>query len=370
MKKAFLLLLLFCSWSLVMPQSSDENPSESKPVIILMNPTAGNLEVVNFLVKNKLLAVDTEKISFTGVYHKAQNYDFSKSEEYIVEHHLSGYSLYEVTGDICEKTVFTANGCSGEFGNLFRNSIGVIFFGGADIPPAVYDEENLFSSTNDTTRHFFEVSFLFHLIGGSKDPGYRPLLEDNESYMVTGFCLGMQSMNVAAGGSLFQDIPAQIYSCTTDDCTLKISKTDLHRNYWQNLSNDPDLMGINLHPLQFTGNRFFTSKVGTPDSDGVVIYSSHHQSVKKLGEGLDITALSYDGKVIEGLAHKKYPNVFAVQFHPEVPALYEHRSKVKFSPEDQPATLHELAGKESLKFHRKYWAYISGIIKANSRNHR
>ncbi len=60
----------------------------------------------------------------------------------------------------------------------------------------------MYSETTDPGRHFFEVSFLFHLLGGSRNESFKPLLDENPGYMVTGFCLGMQSMNVATGGIL------------------------------------------------------------------------------------------------------------------------------------------------------------------------
>jgi len=86
-----------------------------------------------------------------------------------------------------------------------------------------------------------------------------------------------------------------------------------------------------------------------------------------LGKGLEITALSADGKIIEGVAHKKFPHVFAVQFHPEVSALYEDMFVRKFAPNDKPASYHNIIGKRSIKFHEKYWKYISKIL-SNSKN--
>jgi putative glutamine amidotransferase len=184
--------------------------------------------------------------------------------------------------------------------------------------------------------------------------------------MVTGFCLGMQSMNVATGGSLYQDIPAQLYGSYTPATNVKIDRPDLHRNYWQNLNDDPKLMGINLHPVHFTENTFFGNTVKIPKNLRPLVYSSHHQAVRELGRDLEITALSNDGKVIEGLAHKRYPNVFAVQFHPEVQALYENRAEVRFSPEDKPETFHRMLNRRSLMFHKKYWGHISGVIARNT----
>ena len=96
---------------------------------------------------------------------------------------------------------------------------------------------------------------------------------------------------------------------------------------------------------------------------------SHHQSVKDVGAGLGGTALSPDGKVIEGLVHKKYPHVFSVQFHPEVPNLYEEMNdvKLKFSPDDALETIHNMLDRKSLKFHRQDWAHISSVIEAQAK---
>jgi putative glutamine amidotransferase len=78
--------------------------------------------------------------------------------------------------------------------------------------------------------------------------------------------------------------------------------------------------------------------------------------------GFSVTAVSDDGRIVEGIYHNKYPNVFSVQFHPEVSALYEDRALVKFAPDDKPATLHSMLDKKSLKFHLKYWEHISSTI--------
>jgi putative glutamine amidotransferase len=366
MKKLFLTIAFLCLAVLARPQDFFRGDFDSdRDYLILLNPTAGNIEEVSFLIKSKLLDIDTARVSLVGVYHSSQKYDFSKSADYISANGIRNYFLFEVHGNLPAESLFRENECTAEFRKIFENSAGIIFFGGPDIPPAVYGEENLYSVTDDPGRHYFEVSLLFHLLGGSRNPGFVPFLEDKPGYMVTGFCLGMQSMNVATGGTLYQDIPAQIYNSYNPETTVKIDRPDLHRNYWQEIVKDPDLMGINLHPVTFTGNRFFGTMVKVPEKLRPLVYSSHHQAVKAVGEGFEVTALSHDGKVVEGIAHKKYPNVFAVQFHPEVSALYEDRAKVKFSPSDKPATLHHMLGKKSLAFHRLYWRHISDVIDSN-----
>jgi len=52
-----------------------------------------------------------------------------------------------------------------------------------------------------------------------------------------------------------------------------------------------------------------------------------------------------------------------VQFHPEVPALYEDREKLKFHPDDQPMTYNDILGKKSVRFHEDYWGYISYVLR-------
>lgn len=367
MKKLLLSLSLLCIAVALFPQDFFRGDfDKEKNYVILLNPTVGNIEVVNFLVSRKLLDIDLNKVSFVGVYHISQEYDFSKSADYLAKNNLPGYFLYEVRGDLPEEALFRENQCTADFRKIFEHSIGIIFFGGQDIPPSVYGEENMYSETTDPGRHFFEISFLFHLLGGSRNKSFEPLLSENPGYLVTGFCLGMQSMNVARGGSLYQDIPAQVYGSYTPADNLKIDRPDLHRNYWQDISDAPDLMGINLHPIHFTESPFFGSTVKLPKNLRPLVYSSHHQAVKDPGSDLEVTALSDDGRIVEGLVDKKFPNVFAVQFHPEVPALYENRAKVRFSPSDKPETLHRMLNRKSLRFHKKYWGHISSVIRRNS----
>jgi putative glutamine amidotransferase len=177
----------------------------------------------------------------------------------------------------------------------------------------------------------------------------------------------MQTMNVATGGTLIQDIPAEIYQANSPEETLKIGRTNLHRNYWQEISDDSLLMGINLHTIKFTDNPFFGEAVKVPKRWEPRVYSSHHQAADKLGMGLEVTAVSPDGKIVEGLAHSRFPNVFAVQFHPEVPGLYEDLYVRKFHPEDTPMSYNDIIGKQSVKFHEKYWGHISEVLRKAKR---
>ncbi len=368
MKRFFLLItVIFLSLSLFSQDFFRSDFSKDKKYVILVNPTAGNIGVVTFLLDNGILKTDADNIDFVGVYHSSQEYDFSKSAEHIAANGLNRFHLHEVRGPLSEEMVYKQNPCSEDFRKIFSNSVGIIFFGGQDIPPAIYGQENWYSETTDPGRHYFEVSFLFHLLGGTRNATHKPFLEENPGYMVTGFCLGLQSMNVAAGGTLWQDIPAQVYQSTKPETHVLIDRNNLHRNYWQNISDGNDFMGINMHPVSFSENIFFGKTVKVSRKMQPVVYSSHHQAIRDLAPVFEVTARSDDGKIIEGIVHKRYPNVFSVQFHPEVSALYEDRALVRFAPDDTPATLHSMLDKKSLKFHLKYWGHISHTIMMQTR---
>ena len=364
MKRLLLLLLVLTLFSAAFPQdffNTDFN--RKKNYIILTNPTVSNLKTIQFLVNADLLDLNTRKMKFVGVYYNGQNYDFKETKLYIENNHLENFFLHKIKGELNEGNLFQQNDCSAELKKVFDNSIGVFFFGGPDIPTGVYGEKNTLSVVTDPERHYFETTFLFHLLGGFWNEDFVPFLKEKPKYMVTGFCLGMQTMNVATGGTLIQDIPAEIYAATTPQTTLDIGRANLHRNYWQEIVEDSLIMGINLHTIQFTNHPFFGVSVDVSKSFNPRILSSHHQAVEKIGEGLEVTALSPDGKIIEGLAHKKFPNVFAVQFHPEVPGLYEDLYVLKFNPDDKPQSYNDIIGKKSVRFHEEYWNHISDVLR-------
>ena len=363
MKYLLLSLLLVFTFSTNSQNFFNEGVKKNKKYVVLTNPTVQNIKTIQFLESRNLLDLNTRKIKFVGVYYTGQNYDFSETKKYIQEKGLKNFFLHEINGELNASNLFEENECSDDLRLIFNHSVGTFFFGGPDIPPAVYGEENTLSVVTDPGRHYFETTFLYHLLGGFQDENYEPFLNLKPNYLVTGFCLGMQTMNVATGGTLIQDIPAELYGATSPESTLKIGRTNLHRNYWQEISDDTLLMGINLHTIKFTEHPFFGERIKIPKRMEPRVYSSHHQATEKLGKGMQVTAISPDGKIVEALAHEKYPNVFAVQFHPEVPGLYEDLYVRKFHPEDEAQTYNDILGKQNVKFHEKYWAHISEVLR-------
>ncbi|MBI3890652.1 MAG: gamma-glutamyl-gamma-aminobutyrate hydrolase family protein [Candidatus Wallbacteria bacterium] len=119
-----------------------------------------------------------------------------------------------------------------------------------------------------------------------------------------GICLGMQTINVAMGGDLYQDIPSQY-------------ETDLdHRQ-------DRNGRGALAHAVTITGGTKLHGMLGREE---VMVNSIHHQAVRRIGEGLRVCAVSPDG-IVEGLEGEDDPFLVSVQWHPEELAeVEEHRS--------------------------------------------
>ncbi|HEY3372127.1 MAG TPA: gamma-glutamyl-gamma-aminobutyrate hydrolase family protein [Prolixibacteraceae bacterium] len=339
--------------------------NKNKTYVLLAHPTANNLETIEFLLKNNILQVPD--IEFIGVYPANESYDYSESVALISQPSMSRFHLQKVEAKKDTASIYGQNEWTPTFKNLFTHSVGIFFFGGPDIQPELYGQKNLYAQVTDPNRHSFELSLLFHLLGGKQNERFVPFLKDKPNYFITGFCLGLQSINVATGGTLTQDIPAQIYHKTDAEEILKMKKEQLHRNYWTDVSDDTMLMVINFHPIQFTAHPFFIERVKADKGINPRVLSSHHQAIDELGKDLIVTATSMDGQIIEGIQHRLYPNVFAVQFHPEVPNLYRDEEKLKFAPTDVAKSYFEILSESDREFYRKYWLTISKAIKSSVR---
>lgn len=334
-----------------------------KNYILLAHPTVHNLETIHFLLSSKILQLSN--VDFVGVYSSAESYDYNQSVALTKKPEMSNFHLQKIDGTVNADKIYQKNEWSGIFKSLFDCSAGIFFFGGPDIQPEIYGQKNLYSQVTDPNRHLFELSFLFHLLGGRQNEQFVPFMKANPGYFVTGFCLGLQTINVATGGTLTQDIPAQTYKKKSVEETLKMRKDQLHRNYWQETNADTLLMSVNFHPIEFTAHPFFLQEVKAKKDVKPLVLSSHHQSIYELGKDIIVTAISLDGQVIEGIHHRLYPNVFAVQFHPEVPDLYKEGKKLRFAPNDEPQSYYATLSPDDREFHLKYWKTISGAIKSS-----
>lgn len=131
-----------------------------------------------------------------------------------------------------------------------------------------------------------------------------PERDDCETYLFTqaleyglpilGVCRGMQLMNVAAGGSLYQDIFTQVED---------------------SLGHLPKQMPVDAlyHKVLLSENSILEEVFGTPE---LMVNSFHHQAVKKVADSFKASAVSLDN-IIEAIEHQDNCFAVGVQWHPE-----------------------------------------------------
>ncbi|TVQ84523.1 MAG: hypothetical protein EA393_14400 [Bacteroidetes bacterium] len=329
--------------------------------IVLMHPTVFNLERFQFLTENDIFTLP-DNYRAVGVYHQSASYDYNLSYEYIREKKLGNISMLGLTDELNETNIFSSNELSDVFRKIFENSEGIIFFGGPDIPPAIYGyPTSLLTIITDPHRHYMELSFLFQLLGGYQDETFEPLLEQKPEYRILGICLGMQTMNIATGGTMFQDIPTELYDIHTVEDVLAQPADEQHRNYQIHFRTDPDVFPYSFHRIRIEEGSIMETIAGSTDITPFIA-SSHHQALKKIGKGWKVNAWSMDNKVVEAIEHRKYPNVFGIQFHPEVIRLYEEEPLILTPGQTDGKSFFEAyPGGMGVDFHLGFWKYLGEI---------
>jgi len=177
-------------------------------------------------------------------------------------------------------------------GTLHRSSIrlrdyareldGLVLQGGADVSPRTYGEEPMHPDwEGDRVRDEYEMELFSEFIEAG-----RPVL---------GICRGAQLINVALGGTLFQDIPAQIEGANS------------HRD---DIAYDQHYHEIHLQPNSGLAKLY-------PGTESARVNSIHHQAVKGLGRELAAEATADDGRVVEAIRWHGRGYALGVQWHPE-----------------------------------------------------
>lgn len=156
---------------------------------------------------------------------------------------------------------------------------GILLAGGDDCDPAEYGEEKHPSCEPMDPRRQRNDLGLARL---ARQRGVPTL----------GICLGVQVMNVAAGGTLIQDIDSAVE--TRIDHSSEPS--DRHR-----------------HDVHIESATKLGGILGARELN---VNSSHHQAVGRVADGLRVTAQAPDG-VVEGLEDPSHPFYVGVQWHPE-----------------------------------------------------
>jgi putative glutamine amidotransferase len=366
LKKTFILIALLFIWSATLRPHENPSPGESADennnvTIAILHPSVGSIKALITLREKGLIPIPQLRV--LGVYHEGQLTDYSQAKEFVAADNLEWFSFYPISGPLAEDSLFGKNSCSTEFERIFDETDGLIFFGGPDVPPRLYQEKtNLLTKIFDPYRHFLELSFIFHLLGGFQDEAFRPLLDRRPEFPVLGICLGSQSINVGTGGTLTQDIWSEIYGVKQIEDIIEMGDEFWHFNPFLLLAPQENFYSYSIHPLKFEAKGKFCAALGFDPEDTPLVISEHHQEVKDLGKGCRIIAASLDGKVAEAIEHARYPNVLGVQFHPEYPDLYAAEPRLRFTPRDkEPIDVTSLleAHPPSANFHKKLWAWVS-----------
>jgi putative glutamine amidotransferase len=322
-------------------------------------PSVGSIR--NLTALRKTGALDVPGLIIIGVHHAREATDYAEAHAYIRENGIDWFRFHTVSADIPEAALFERNACSPEYEKIFRASDGIIFFGGPDIPPAVFKEEtSRLTEIEDPVRHYFELSAIFHLLGGFQDPAFKALLESRPDFPILGICLGCQSLNVGTGGTLIQDIWDEVYGARNVEDILALDSQQWHNNPYIMLYPLEGLIGHNFHRIRLEEKGKFCEALGFKASDAPRVLSSHHQALEKLGRGLRTIAASMDGRIPEAVEHEKYPNVLGVQFHPEHRLLWESDPIHRQVPGEAPFSYKALleGTPPSTEFNRGIWKWL------------
>ena len=162
---------------------------------------------------------------------------------------------------------------------------GVLLTGGGDVDPVFYGEDR-HPLTHDAEpgRDEFEI-----------DLARRAMTED---VPLLAICRGAQVLNVAAGGTLVQDIPSAV-------------ATDLAHSV-------AEPKNLECHDISIEAGTLLSRVLGdrADAACSCRVNSRHHQSVGRAGTGLVVAARAADG-VVEAIEKPGAPFCIGVQWHPE-----------------------------------------------------
>jgi putative glutamine amidotransferase len=168
---------------------------------------------------------------------------------------------------------------------------GLLLPGGDDVDPSFYGADPHPRLGPTDIRHDHADAALIHMALERR----MPLLA---------ICRGHQILNVALGGTLYQDVPSDL------PAALPHSTHDF---------------GLIAHRIQIISGTLVHAIL---NADAIEVNSLHHQAIRDVAPGAQVTARAPDG-VIEGIALSGQPFALAVQYHPEgLIATHDHARRL------------------------------------------
>lgn len=178
---------------------------------------------------------------------------------------------------------------------IYERLEGLLLPGGGDINPRHYREEKLCKLRNPSDRRDnLELTLV------------RWALQDG--LPILAICRGLQVLNVALRGTLYQDIASQLTQPLKHDCSC------CARDY---LAHE-----IEIEPQTYLAATFGDLRIH--------VNSRHHQAIKEAAPGLTVSARAPDG-IIEALEGVGPAFVLGIQFHPEDLVANDERMQRLFS---------------------------------------
>lgn len=190
--------------------------------------------------------------------------------------------------------IFPFSADEAELKQLAQMCDGFLFTGGHDVSPEVYHEKPLEGLVSCCKmRDTMEGIVLKEAVESDKP--------------VLGICRGIQFINAALGGTLYQDIPTQ----------------------------HPSAVEHHQQPPYHMPSHEVVVVKGSPlykylKTENLPVNSCHHQAIKSLAPGLEIMAVAPDG-LVEAMYMPEHRFLWAVQWHPEFSYQTEISSRGIFS---------------------------------------
>jgi gamma-glutamyl-gamma-aminobutyrate hydrolase PuuD len=166
---------------------------------------------------------------------------------------------------------------------LLNSLDGIIFTGGEDFDPVYYNERPIPQMGKiNAPRDKFDMKLL--------------RLAAERGIPVLGICRGIQLINIAYGGSLYQDLSAQYYDNSVRHRQKQLKEEASHSVIVEDHTVFADIVRDRM----------------------LMVNSSHHQAIKDVAKGFRVAGKSTD-KIVEVIEKIDDENwILGVQFHPEV----------------------------------------------------